>query len=126
MAAGNTSTINGYNATVDIDPYLIVKPGANDYDVALGAASTDELIGVSGSVKTLAGQTCDVTEAGPAFVKLGGNVTRGDLLTSDANGKAIAAAPAAGVNARVIGHARVSGVLDDVIPAVIGVGRIQG
>ena len=124
--SGNATTIFGYNATVDIDPYLILKYGANDYDVAIAAASTDELAGVSGSVKTLAGQTCDMTEAGPAFVKLGGTVARGDLLTSDANGHAIAAVPAAGVNARIVGKARVSGVANDVIPIVVGIGRIQG
>ena len=125
----NPDTIKAYNAAVDISPYLIVKFGANDYDATLAAASTDSLVGVSGGnggVGAKAGQRIDVIHEGIAYVKLGGTVTRGDFITSDASGQGISAAPAAGVNAQVIGKAIVSGVLGDVIPVLLQIGRIQG
>ncbi|EHN77499.1 hypothetical protein SMCF_2974, partial [Streptomyces coelicoflavus ZG0656] len=46
-------------------------------------------------------------------VEYGGPVTRGARLTSDAEGRAVAAAPAAGQTVEIIGRAMVSGVLGD-------------
>ena len=68
----------------------------------------------------------DVTLGGPAEVVLGGAVTRGQPLTSDANAAAVAAAPAAGVNAFTSGFALASGVAGDVIPFHAMRGVIQG
>jgi hypothetical protein len=67
-----------------------------------------------------------VIVAGIAECQAGGAITRGDFLTSDATGKALASAPAAGVNNRVVGIALASGVLDDFIPVLLAQGRIQG
>jgi hypothetical protein len=64
--------------------------------------------------------------AGIAYVKLGGTVARGDILTSDTNGNAITAAPAAGTNNRTIGIARVSGVVGDVAEVMLALGTFQG
>ena len=61
-----------------------------------------------------------------ADVVLGGAVTRGDLLTSDANGAAITATAAAGTNIRVIGIALVSGVAGDIIPVLLNPTSFQG
>lgn len=122
----NPGNIKAYNAAVDIAAYTIVKFGANDYDVTPGAASTDSLIGVSQHVAVVAGQRCDVIHDDIANVLLGGAVTRGDYITSDANGAGVVAAPGAGVNANVIGRAIISGVAGDVIPVLIDLGRIQG
>ena len=71
-----------------------------------------------------------------AEIKLGGTVTRGDILTSDADGKAVAvtqhthtentagsytqnATTGAAATIRAIGMAMKSGVLDDLIPVKI-------
>jgi Uncharacterized conserved protein (DUF2190) len=67
-----------------------------------------------------------VTVAGIVELRAGGAVARGDWLTADGSGKAVAAAPAAGTNNNVIGRALASGVLNDVIPVLLAPGRIQG
>lgn len=92
----------------------IVKFGASDTAAVQAAAATDLLIGVSDNLGASSGEPFDVIIDGIALVQYGGNVTRGDLLTSDADGKAIAAAPAATASARVIGVAMVSGVSGDI------------
>lgn len=110
-----------------ISPYRIVKHGAADGAVIQGAAATDALMGVADALGAAAAtDRVDVITAGVAEVELGGTVTRGGLLTSDANGKGVAAAPAAGVNNRVIGIARVSGVSGDIIDVQLCPGQVQG
>lgn len=59
--------------------------------------------------------------SGIAEVEYGGNVTRGDLLTSDANGKAIATTTAGN---RIIGIAMASGVSGDIGLALINPGSV--
>ena len=123
---GNETLLKNYIAGAQIAPYIIVKFSA-DLTVVPGAASTDSLVGVSAATITApSGQRVDVVKDGIAQVKLGGTVARGDPVTSDATGQGVAAAPGAGVNARIIGFAEVSGVSGDVIPVHIAPGRIQG
>lgn len=110
-----------------IAAYRIVKHGDADGDVAQAAASTDKLIGIAGRVPAAAaGDRIDIVRAGIAEVEFGGTVTRGDPLTSDSVGRAVAAAPGTGVNAYIIGIAEVSGVVGDIGSAHISPGRIQG
>lgn len=106
---------------------LIVKHGAADDTVVPAAAATDLLIGVaSRDFDAASGERIDVMTHGIAAVKLGGAVTRGQPVTSDANGKGVAAAPAAGANARVIGIALASGVLNDVVDVLLSQSVMQG
>lgn len=126
MAGLTASMIKNYTAEAAVEKRRIVKFGTADGQVVKGAASTDFLVGVTTEVDAAIGEPCDVIRAGLADVVYGGAVTRGDMLTSDANGKAVAAAPGAGVNARVIGVAEISGVLDDIGVVSINPGRIQG
>lgn len=106
--------------------YLIAKFGVDDDTLSQATASIEELVGVFQHVTTTAGEEVRVMLDGISRVVLGGTVARGNYLTSDANGKAIAAAPAAGVNAYVIGQALASGVAGDIIPVHIEKTRIQG
>lgn len=106
--------------------FLIVKFGADDDTVSQATASTEDLVGVVQHTTAAAGDECRVMKAGITKVKLGGTVTRGAKLTADANGKAVAAAPGAGVNANIIGIAEASGVADDLIPMLLAPGRVQG
>lgn len=122
----NPVLTKSYKAEAAISAYRILKLGANDDQVLQGAAVGDALIGVSNEVGAAINERQDVIQAGIAEVACGGAVTRGDFLTSDANGKAVAAAPAAGVNNNVIGRALQSGVADDVIRVLVAPGRIQG
>lgn len=101
----------------------IVKFGSSDTAVVQAAAATDSLIGVS-DLGGASGEPTDVIVDGIALVEYGGNVTRGDLLTADADGKAVAAAPAATASARTIGVAMQSGVSGDIGSVKIAHGSV--
>ena len=123
----NDSLDKNYTADAAIAAYRIAKFGAADGAVAIAAAATDLLIGVTGRVTaTVAGERVDVSRSGIREVEYGGAVTRGATLTSDASGRAIVAAPAAGANVRTIGVAEVSGVLGDIGSLLIVPGSMQG
>ncbi|MDH5524449.1 MAG: DUF2190 family protein [Desulfobulbaceae bacterium] len=116
-----------FTAEAVVNPYRFVKPGAADGGAVQAAAVTDAIFGVSDSMGADAsGDRLDVHTLGPVEVEYGGTVTRGDELTSDADGKAVTAAPAAGVNNRVGGIARVSGVAGDIGLVQLAPGQIQG
>lgn len=121
----NPGLIKNYDAGAAIAKYRIVKFGTSDYTVIQAAAATDLLIGVSNLLGADSGDRVDVVKSGIAQVEYGGNVTRGALLTADADGKAVAAAPAAGANASVIGYAEVSGVSGDIGAVFIAPGSLQ-
>jgi hypothetical protein len=120
-----TQTKN-FTAGAAVTKRRIVKFGAADFTAVMAAAPTDLLIGVSAELDAASGGRVDVHLAGIAEVEYGGNVTRGQELTSDANGKAVAAAPAEGVNNAVIGRAMLSGVEGDVGSVLLAPGQIQG
>ncbi len=106
--------------------FLIATVGADDDTFSAASASTDPLIGVFQSTTANAGDHAEVMVTGISNVVLGGTVTRGDYITSDANANGVTAAPAAGVNADVLGIALESGVAGDIIAVRIAPGRIQG
>lgn len=122
----NPGLIKTFTAEAAVAPYRIVKHGTADTSVVQGAASTDALLGVSGPVAGDVGKRVDIILSDIADVEYGGAVTRGDWLTSDANGKAVTAAPGAGVNANSIGKAMCSGVLGDLGSCMLMGTRIQG
>lgn len=118
--------VENFTAGAAVSPYRIVMPGAADGFVLQATAVTDALFGVSDNLGAASGRRLDVITAGLAAVVYGGTVARGDWLTSDATGRAIAAAPSAGVNNNVIGQARNAGVVGDIGSVQIAPGRIQG
>ncbi|HEU4602029.1 MAG TPA: capsid cement protein [Steroidobacteraceae bacterium] len=123
----NPLLIKRYTANAAIAASRIVKFDNADQLVIQAAAATDLSVGVS--VETIgadSGEGVDVIHAGIAYVEAGGNVTRGAKVTSDASGKAVAAAPAAGSNAQVIGVALVSAVSGDIFPVLISPQTMQG
>lgn len=122
----NPGLFKTFTAESAVSAYTIVKHGTADTNVVPAAASTDALLGVCGMVAGDLGKRVDIVLDDIAEVIYGGTVTRGDWLTSDANGKAITAAPGAGVNANVIGRAMVSGVSGDIGTVLLALGRIQG
>lgn len=98
----------------------IVKfDGTTAETVIQGAAATDLLIGVSDNIGAASGETLDVILDGIALVVLGGNVTQGGPVTSDADGKGVAAAPAATASNRIIGYAMEGGVSGDIIGVLL-------
>lgn len=119
-------SIYPYTASADVAGRRIVKHGAADLAAVQATASTEAYAGVSAPMGATSGQVLDVVEHGQAEIEYGGNVTRGDPLTADANGKAIKATPGAGVVAQVIGYARISGVAGDYGSIAISRGQIKG
>jgi hypothetical protein len=115
-----------YLATAVIAPYLLVKYGAADGEVVPASGPTDLIIGGNGNIGAALGDRIDIIVEDYVEVRLGGTVTRGDKLTADANGLAVTAAPATGVNAHIIGYATVSGVLNDIIWMRIAPSVMQG
>ncbi|MGE0671963.1 MAG: DUF2190 domain-containing protein [Methylibium sp.] len=115
-----------YRAEAIVEKFRIVKHGAADQSAVKASAAGDLLIGTSDGLDKAIGEFVDVSVAPIGEVELGGNVTRGQPLTSDANGRAVVAAPAGGANVRIIGFADASGVLNDVIRYVRSPGVMQG
>lgn len=118
--------VRNYTAGADVAANLIVKMGADDTHVVAAAAATDGAVGISTNINVANGQPCDVIHGGIADVKAGGAIARGDLVTADAAGKAVTAAPGAGVNNRIIGVALASAVANDIIPVLVFPSSIQG
>jgi len=119
--------ITNHSAEGAVAPYRIVKVGSNNRAVVQATASGELFIGVSDSIGAAAdGDPVDVLRSGIAEVEFGGNVSRGEPLTADAEGRAVAAAPAAGANAEIIGWAEVAGVSGDIGSVHIARTRIQG
>lgn len=106
--------------------YLIAKPGADDDTFAQATASTEALVGVFQHTTTAANEEIRVMLTGISRVVAGGTITRGDLLTSDAAGKAVAIGAVAGTNYNSIGRALASAVANDIIPVLLNPGRPQG
>jgi hypothetical protein len=120
------NAILNYTAETALAKFRIVCFGATDGSVKQAAAATDLIIGVTEGFAYAVGDRVDIVRSGPAEIEYGGAVTRGQPLTSDAVGRAIAAAPAAGNNVRIIGYAEVSGVLGDIGSVYVGAEMIQG
>lgn len=117
--------MKSYAVESAVAAYLIVKPGVSG-GVVPAAAATDALLGTNDNIDLATGQTGDFSITGESFVKLGGTVALMDPLTSDANGKAIKAVPAAGTNNRIIGYALQAGVANDVITYIGQPATYQG
>ena len=122
----NPTLMKNYIAGGAIAASTIVRL-SSDSAVVAASAVTDALIGVSSEIPVVLNERCDVIMEGIAFVVAGAAITRGALVTTDASGRAVTAAPAAGVNNRVVGVALESAAaLGDVIRVLINPGSVQG
>lgn len=122
----NPTLSKAFTAGGAVTKRRLVKFGSADATVVQAAAATDLIIGASGDLDAASGARVSVVVAGIADVEAGGNITRGALVTADADGKAVAAAPAAGVNNRVAGVAMVSAASGDIIPVLLAPQQTQG
>lgn len=116
----NNILIKSFFAIAAIAANTIVKFDADDDTVSASAAAGDAHIGVTNELGATAedaaeGATIDVVICGIAEIRLGGAVIRGEKLTSDASGLAIAGA----AGNQAIGVAFMSGVANDVIPVLL-------
>jgi hypothetical protein len=122
----NPGLIKSFVALTAIFPRSIVAFAAASADnsAALASVNTDPLFGISDSLGADAGQMADVYLSGIAPVELGGTVEAGDPLTSDADGKAIAAVAAPGTSVRTVGFAMEPGVVGDHIDIHVVPGNV--
>lgn len=128
MAGHSPTDIKGYLAGAAITKRRILKFGASDglLVMSAGAGAAEFSVAVSTEVDATIGEPVDAIRAGLADVEYGGTVVRGAPLTSDATGRAVTAAPAAGTNNRIIGFAEVSGVVGDIGTVYVNPGFMQG
>lgn len=127
MSTNNRGLVKGYTAGGACTKYRIGKFGASDGVALQAAAATDLLVGVFTDVGAATGEPVDMVRSGITPVDYGGNVTRGQKLTADANGKAIAITlPAQAASVQVIGIAEESGVDGDIGSVLIQPSTIYG
>lgn len=112
-----TSLIKSYEASAAILGQRIIAHSdvSVSSKVAQAATPVAPAIGVSGPMGAAIGEMCDVILSGLAQLKLGGTVTAGAPIMSDANGCGVVAAAAAATTRRIIGFATEPGVNGDVI-----------
>ena len=102
-----------------VPPRSFLKFGADDNTLVITTAATDEIVGISPSFQVEIGERIDAQAIGFSEVKIGGAVTRGANLTSNASGQAISATTAGN---RLGAKALASGVSGDIIPVVCMLG----
>lgn len=104
--------------------FYLVKLDANG-DVVLAAAATDKIHGVLLN-KPKSGEAASVGRIGVAKILAGGAIAIGDRITSDAAGKGVAAAPAAGTNNGTVGIALEAGAAGEIVSVELSVTTFQG
>ena len=123
----NELLAKNYQATGAIGARLIVIANADGtVSVAGAGGAATALYGVNAELDLANGDYGDIVKAGIADVVFGGVVAAGDPITSDANGNAVKAAPAAGTNVRIIGFAEVAAAAGDIAQILIAPGVMQG
>lgn len=109
-----------YPCAAGVAANRLVNWGAADGLVALAVDGTKPFVGVTSELATDAGDYASVFMNGNiAEVTFGGNVTRGDPLTADAQGRAILAAPAIHSTVYIVGYAECSGVAGDIGTVIV-------
>ena len=122
----NPILLKNYTAAMAIPAYRIVKFSAAD-TVTLATAATDSLIGVNNDLAPAINERCDVVRQGIAYIEAGAAIAQGAAITSDATGRGVTAAPAAGVNNRIVGFAdEAASAAGDVIRVLVELGVMQG
>ncbi len=119
--------VKTFVAAAALSHRMLVVFTTNDGEVNAAAAATGKIAGVvdqPGGAKS--GERVDVVLFGPAEVVAGGTIAAGDFITSDADGNAVAAAPATGVNNVVAGRSLTKAVEDDIVKVFINPGSLQG
>jgi len=120
MGRTTNGLIKSRIATATVRAYRFVVEGATDGTCVEATGATTTLIGISAEVDTPVGDRVSVQQGGNvAEILYGGTIARGDYLTSDAQGRAIATTTTGN---RYGGIAEVSGVVGDIGTATVALG----
>jgi hypothetical protein len=111
--------IKTYNAPAAIPGYSLITFAAGINNIETANAATDPLLGLTTSVGSQDNGRCDVIMAGVSEALMGDTVTKGQVLTTDASGRAI---PATADTDRVIGIALADAVVDDIAAILVAQG----
>ena len=114
----NQGLIKTYLADAPIEGSRIVKAGSADGHVAMASNLNDPILGISDLLGNRPDMRVDVVHSQITDLKLGGNVSYGARLTTDANGQGIQIV-ASNAGASVVGKALQSGINGDIIPVLI-------
>ncbi|AFY60356.1 hypothetical protein [Synechococcus sp. PCC 6312] len=112
--------IKNFDSASPVAPRRIMAMGASDGYAEQASSPSQRLIGVSQWGRSQAGRT-DVVLSWIEEVDYGGTITRGQLLTTDADGKAVTA----GDGDYSVGMAFVSGVAGDIGYVLINPSRVD-
>lgn len=119
--------IMSFEASAAVRGRRLVAGSGSGALVREATAGTDKIIGATGQMGAdAAGDMVDVIVDGPVEVVFGGNVSAFDPVTADAQGRAVVAAPGAGVTHRIAGFALVDGVVGDIGRVQIAPSLIKG
>ena len=122
----NPLLLKGFTAGGAISPYRIVRFSAAE-TVVQAAAATEAMFGVNTDLTIVSGERVEVMTHGIAWVEAGAAITIGAPVTADSVGRGVTAAPAAGVNNRMIGLALDAAVAaGDQIRVLLSPGLMQG
>ncbi len=95
-------------------------------NVVVATAVTDQIIGVAQESGAIGLQINVIVDGICAVLTGAGGLTPGALVTADATGQGIAAAPAAGVNNFILGYALETAAAGAFCAVLISKQRIQG
>jgi hypothetical protein len=126
MSGPNPTLTKSFVTGGAVTKYRLVKFDSTDGVVVHAAAAADLAIGVAAEIGAASGERVDVHLGGIALVEAGGTIARGAKVTAGTAGVAVAAAPAQGANAQVIGIAMVTAASGDIIPMLISPSTMQG
>lgn len=118
----NVGLVKTFIAGGAIAENRIVQFGASDREALQATAATQKFAGVAGLPKgtsAVTGEPIDVIKSGVADVIYGGNVSVGDVLTTDNQGRAVVAAD----GNSIIGIAQITGVSGDLGAVQIQFGK---
>jgi Uncharacterized conserved protein (DUF2190) len=116
-----------YLAAMAIPARRLVKHGAADGSVTLATDGSVAILGAAEQIPTKINFSVDVIHTECAVVEAGAAVARSSPVTADATGRAISAAPAAGVNMFTAGIAlETASAAGDLIRVLLVPQRIQG
>lgn len=122
-----TRIVKAFKASGAVAHRRFVKWTATAGVLAAATAATDRIAGVVDFPGGAAdGETFDVVLFGLADIDAGGTFSAGGDLVSDASGKAVAAAPAAGVNNFPGGRAIYPAVNGDRVQLFVNPTNLQG